>query len=36
MAIKECFFLKLASILEFGPKIQSDTGIDLIIYENCS
>lgn len=33
--IKQCFLMKIGSILEFGPKFMDELGFDMIIFNNC-
>lgn len=35
MAVKECFLLRIASILRFGPVYPFELGVDLMVYGSC-
>lgn len=35
MAIKECFLLRIGSLLKFGPLYPFDLGVDLMVYNSC-
>jgi hypothetical protein len=34
-ALKEYFFLRIASGLRVGPKLLRESGFDMIFYQNC-